>query len=48
VGGWFGLPVSNDLSKKDPYAALGAVGLADKSGLYDATQKGGMLYVFAI
>jgi alcohol dehydrogenase (cytochrome c) len=48
VGGWFGLPVSNVLSRKDPYAALGAVGLADKSGLYDATQKGGMLYVFAI
>jgi PQQ-dependent dehydrogenase (methanol/ethanol family) len=48
VGGWFGLPVSHDLPKTDPYAALGAVGIADKSGLYDATQKGGMLYVFAI
>jgi PQQ-dependent dehydrogenase (methanol/ethanol family) len=48
VGGWFGLPVSNDLSRKDPYAALGAVGIADKSGLYDATTKGGLLYVFAI
>lgn len=48
VGGWFGLPVSNDLSRKDPYAALGAVGIADKSGLYEATTKGGMLYVFAI
>jgi lanthanide-dependent methanol dehydrogenase len=48
VGGWFGLPVSHDLPKNDPYAALGAVGIADKSGLYDATQKGGMLYVFAI
>jgi lanthanide-dependent methanol dehydrogenase len=48
VGGWFGLPVSNDLPKNDPYAALGAVGLADKSGLYDNTTKGGMVYVFAL
>ena len=37
-----------DVHKNDPYAALGAVGIADKSGLYDATTKGGMLYVFAI
>ncbi|HEU4583882.1 MAG TPA: methanol/ethanol family PQQ-dependent dehydrogenase [Polyangiaceae bacterium] len=48
VGGWFGLPVSNDLPRTDPYAALGAVGIADKSGLYEATAKGGKLYVFSI
>jgi PQQ-dependent dehydrogenase (methanol/ethanol family) len=48
VGGWFGLPVSNDLPRTDPYAALGAVGIADKSGLYEATKKGGKLYVFSI
>jgi glucose dehydrogenase len=48
VGGWFGLPVAHDLPTNDPYAALGAVGIAHKSGLYDATTKGGMLYVFAI
>jgi PQQ-dependent dehydrogenase (methanol/ethanol family) len=48
VGGWFGLPVSHDLPRTDPYAALGAVGIADKSGLYEATAKGGKLYVFSI
>jgi lanthanide-dependent methanol dehydrogenase len=48
VGGWFGLPVSQDLPPNDPYAALGAVGLAYKSGLDKATTKGGMVYVFAL
>ncbi len=48
VGGWFGLPVAHDLPTNDSYAALGAVGIAKKSGLYDATTKGGMVYVFAL
>jgi PQQ-dependent dehydrogenase (methanol/ethanol family) len=48
VGGWFGLPVSNDLPTTDPYAALGAVGIAKKSGLYEATKKGGAVHVFAL
>ena len=48
VGGWFGLPVSQDLPPTDPYAALGAVGLAYKSGLHKATTKGGMVYVFGL
>jgi len=48
VGGWFGLPVSQDLPPNDPYAALGAVGLADKNGLYKDTTKGGMVYVFEL
>ncbi len=48
VGGWFGLPVSNDLPTADPYAALGAVGIAKKSGLYEATKKGGAVHVFAL
>jgi lanthanide-dependent methanol dehydrogenase len=48
VGGWFGLPVSQDLPSNDPYAALGAVGLATKSGLGNATTKGGMVYVFEL
>jgi PQQ-dependent dehydrogenase (methanol/ethanol family) len=48
VGGWFGAPVSNDLPTNDPYAALGAVGLADKNGLYKATTKGGEVNVFEL
>jgi PQQ-dependent dehydrogenase (methanol/ethanol family) len=48
VGGWFGLPVSQDLPSNDPYAALGAVGLASKSGLDKDTTKGGMVYVFEL
>jgi glucose dehydrogenase len=48
VGGWFGLPVSHNLPRTDPYAALGAVGIADKSGLYEATKKGGALHIFAL
>lgn len=48
VGGWFGLPVSQDLPPNDPYAALGAVGLAYKNGLDKATTKGGEVYVFAL
>jgi lanthanide-dependent methanol dehydrogenase len=48
VGGWFGLPVSQDLPSNDPYAALGAVGLAYKSGLDKDTTKGGMVYVFEL
>ena len=48
VGGWFGLPISNDLPRNDPYAALGAVGIAYGSGLDKETTKGGMIYVFAL
>jgi lanthanide-dependent methanol dehydrogenase len=48
VGGWFGLPVSNDLPRNDPYAALGAVGIADKSGLFENSNKGGTVYVFGL
>jgi len=48
VGGWFGLPVSQDLPPNDPYAALGAVGLAYKNGLDKDTTKGGMVYVFEL
>jgi glucose dehydrogenase len=48
VGGWFGLPVSQELPPNDPYAALGAVGLAYKNGLDKATTKGGEVYVFAL
>ncbi len=48
VGGWFGLPVSQDLPSNDPYAALGAVGLAYKNGLDKDTTKGGMVYVFEL
>jgi lanthanide-dependent methanol dehydrogenase len=48
VGGWFGLPVSQDLPPNDPYAALGAVGLAYKSGLDKDTTKGGLVYVFEL
>jgi glucose dehydrogenase len=48
VGGWFGLPVSNDLPRTDPYAALGAVGIAYGAGLDKDTTKGGMVYVFGI
>jgi glucose dehydrogenase len=48
VGGWFGLPVSQDLPPNDPYAALGAVGLAYKNGLDKDTTKGGAVYVFAL
>jgi alcohol dehydrogenase (cytochrome c)/methanol dehydrogenase (cytochrome c) subunit 1 len=48
VGGWFGLPISNDIPPDDPYGALGAVGLAYKAGLDKATTKGGMVYVFEL
>ena len=48
VGGWFGVPVSQDLPPNDPYAALGAVGLAYKNGLDKDTTKGGTVYVFEL
>jgi len=46
VGGWAGLTVAGDLSLDDPTAALGAVNAFADLGRY--TQKGGMLYVFAL
>ncbi|HEY6004992.1 MAG TPA: methanol/ethanol family PQQ-dependent dehydrogenase [Anaeromyxobacter sp.] len=48
VGGWFGLPVAAHLPGHDPYGALGAVGIAYKSGLDKATSVGGTLHVFAV
>jgi PQQ-dependent dehydrogenase (methanol/ethanol family) len=48
VGGWFGAPVSLDLPRDDPFAALGAVGVAYGSGLDKATTKGGLVYVFGL
>jgi len=46
IGGWAGLTVAGDLSLDDPTAALGAVNAFADLGRY--TQKGGMLYVFAL
>jgi len=48
VGGWFGLPVSANLSRQDPFGALGAVGVAYGAGLDKATSVGGTLHVFAL
>jgi PQQ-dependent dehydrogenase (methanol/ethanol family) len=48
VGGWYGLPVAANLPPDDPYGALGAVGIAYKSGLNKVTTLGGTLYVFAL
>jgi len=46
VGGWSGLVVAGDLATDDPTAALGAVGAFGELG--KDTNKGGMLYVFAL
>jgi PQQ-dependent dehydrogenase (methanol/ethanol family) len=48
VGGWYGAAVSLDLPPNDPYAALGEVGIAYKSGLDKQTTKGGEVYVFGL
>jgi len=48
VGGWYGAAVSLDLPPNDPYAALGEVGIAYKSGLDKVTTKGGAVYVFGL
>lgn len=46
VGGWAGAIVSNDLDARDGTAALGFVNVM--GDLPQATQKGGMLYVFKL
>ena len=46
IGGWSGLVVAADLATDDPTAALGAVGAFAELG--KDTNKGGMLYVFAL
>ncbi|HXG22029.1 MAG TPA: methanol/ethanol family PQQ-dependent dehydrogenase [Methylomirabilota bacterium] len=46
IGGWSGLVVAGDLATDDPTAALGAVGAFGELG--KDTNKGGMLYVFAL
>jgi lanthanide-dependent methanol dehydrogenase len=48
VGGWFGLPIAANLPPQDPFGALGAVGVAYKSGLDKATTVGGTLHVFVL
>jgi glucose dehydrogenase len=46
VGGWAGVVVSGDM---DPRDSTGALGFANAmKDLKDATQKGGMLYVFSL
>lgn len=46
VGGWSGAVVSGGLDPRDPTAALGFVGAM--GDLPQHTNKGGMLYVFAL
>lgn len=46
VGGWAGAIVSGELDPRDPTAALGFVGAMQD--LPDYTNKGGMLYTFAL
>lgn len=46
VGGWVGAIVAGDLDRRDTSAALGMV--AATASLPDATNKGGVLYVFAL
>ena len=46
VGGWAGAVVANDLDPRDSLAALGFVGAM--GDLKAATNRGGMLYVFAL
>ncbi|HEY7443178.1 MAG TPA: PQQ-dependent dehydrogenase, methanol/ethanol family, partial [Vicinamibacterales bacterium] len=48
IGGWFGLPIAGNLSRQDPFGALGAVGAAYESGLDKATSVGGTLHVYAL
>jgi PQQ-dependent dehydrogenase (methanol/ethanol family) len=48
IGGWFGAPVAANLSRQDPFGALGAVGVAYGAGLDKATSVGGSLHVFAL
>ena len=48
IGGWFGLPIAANLSREDPLAALGAVGVAYGSGLDKVTSVGGTLHVYAL
>ncbi|HKZ11819.1 MAG TPA: methanol/ethanol family PQQ-dependent dehydrogenase [Rhodanobacteraceae bacterium] len=46
VGGWSGAVVAGDLDPRNPYGALGFVGVTQD--LPDYTAKGGTLYVFAL
>jgi alcohol dehydrogenase (cytochrome c) len=46
VGGWVGAIVAGDLDRRDTSAAMGMV--AATSSLPNATNKGGVLYVFAL
>jgi alcohol dehydrogenase (cytochrome c) len=46
VGGWVGAIVAGDLDRRDTTAALGMT--AATAQLPDATNKGGVLYVFSI
>lgn len=46
VGGWVGAIVAGDLDRRDTSAALGMVNAT--ASLPDATNKGGVLYVFAL
>jgi alcohol dehydrogenase (cytochrome c) len=46
VGGWVGAIVANGLDARDPTAALGFVNATKDLPKY--TNKGGMLYVFAL
>jgi alcohol dehydrogenase (cytochrome c)/methanol dehydrogenase (cytochrome c) subunit 1 len=47
-GGWYAAPVAANLSKDDPFGALGAVGVAFGAGLDKATSVGGTLHVFSL
>jgi alcohol dehydrogenase (cytochrome c)/methanol dehydrogenase (cytochrome c) subunit 1 len=47
-GGWYAAPVAANLSKDDPFGALGAVGVAFGANLDKATSVGGVLHVFSI
>jgi glucose dehydrogenase len=46
VGGWAGAVVVGDLDTRDPTAAKGFAGVVPD--LKERTNKGGMLYVFAL
>jgi PQQ-dependent dehydrogenase (methanol/ethanol family) len=46
VGGWVGAIVAGDLDRRDTSAAMGMVAVT--SSLPNATNKGGVLYVFAL
>jgi alcohol dehydrogenase (cytochrome c)/methanol dehydrogenase (cytochrome c) subunit 1 len=47
-GGWYAAPVAANLSRDDPYGALGAVGVAFGANLDKATSVGGTLHVFSL